>query len=65
MIDQKRLRDDLDALTAALVRKGVPADLVHQAAELDAGWRKAQTEADELRHHQKEASKAIGRAPAD
>ena len=58
MIDVAVLRDDPDALVAALGRRGVDID-VAALRELDAERRAARVEAEELRAQQKDAGKAI------
>ena len=58
MIDVALLRDDPDALVAALGRRGVDID-VAALRELDAERRSARVAAEELRAQQKAAGKAI------
>lgn len=62
MIDVKRLRTDLEATTAALARKRVPAEEVHRAASLDAAHRQALAQVEDLRGRIKSVSKAVGDA---
>jgi seryl-tRNA synthetase len=65
MIDPAALRNDLDATTAALARRGIPADEVQRLADLDAERRQKIAAVDQARADQKTASKAIGSASAD
>jgi seryl-tRNA synthetase len=65
MIDPAALRNDLDATTAALARRGIPADEVQRLADLDAERRQKIAAVDQARADQKAASKSIGSASAD
>jgi len=62
MIDPRRLRTELDAVKAALARRGVdPAD-VDRAAAVDARERAAKTAGDELRARVNALSREVGLA---
>ncbi len=60
MIDVRRLRVELEATTAALARKGVPATEVERAATLDVEHRRLAREAEDLRGRVKVLSKEVG-----
>lgn len=62
MIDVRLLRDEPDAVAAALARKGVPRSEVEAAAELDERLRKAITRRDEIRGRRNAISKDVGEA---
>src|SRR5215212_11055125 len=60
MLDARRLRTELDELKAGLARKGVDPAEVDNAADLDARWRLATSEAERLRSEVKGLSKQVG-----
>jgi seryl-tRNA synthetase len=60
VIDVRRLRVELEATTAALARKGVPATEVERAATLDVEHRRLAREAEDLRGRVKVLSKEVG-----
>jgi seryl-tRNA synthetase len=62
MIDVRRLRTELDDAKAALARKGVPAEDVQRAADLDAELRELSSKRDELRSQVNALSKQVGQA---
>ena len=62
MIDVRRLRTEPDAVKAALARKGVPAEEVDRAAELDARLRELAGRRDVIRAKVKTISQEVGRA---
>jgi seryl-tRNA synthetase len=62
VIDLRRLRVELEATKASLARKGVPAEEVERAAELDAQHRRLANNAEELRARIKVLSKQVGDA---
>ena len=49
MIDIRALREDPDAVKAALARRGVEASEVDAVLEADVGWRAKAKEAEDLR----------------
>ncbi len=61
MHDIRLVRDDADALKAALKLKGIDAD-VHRVADMDRSWRELTSEGDNLKAELNKASKAIGMA---
>ena len=62
MIDARRLRTDLAGVTAALGRRGVPAEEVERLADLDRRERTLKSRADDLRARVKTLSKLVGEA---
>ncbi|MEA2900626.1 MAG: seryl-tRNA synthetase [Actinomycetota bacterium] len=62
MIDARRLRTDLDGVTAALGRRGIPAAEVERLAGLDRRERTLKSKADDLRARVKTLSKLVGEA---
>jgi seryl-tRNA synthetase len=62
VIDARRLRTDLDGVTAALARRGVPAAEVERLAELHNRERSLKARADELRARVKTLSREVGEA---
>jgi seryl-tRNA synthetase len=60
MLDARRLRTELGELKAGLARKGVDPAEVDNAADLDARWRLATSEAERLRADVKALSKQVG-----
>ncbi len=62
MIDVRRLRTELDEVTAALARKGVDPAEVARAADLDARLRELTTRRDEQRARVNALSKEVGAA---
>ena len=62
MLDPRRLRTDLDAMKAALARRGADLDELDRAAALDARQRELATRAQELRTTVKALSAEVGRA---
>ena len=62
MIDIRLVRDDIDAVTAALARRGVDPGEVARLAELDVGARTAVGARDEVRAAVKALSKQVGEA---
>ena len=62
MIDVRRLRTERDAVKAALARKGVGAEEVDRAAELDARLRELAGRRDVIRAKVKGISAGVGRA---
>jgi seryl-tRNA synthetase len=60
MLDARRLRTELGELEAGLARKGVDPAEVDNAADLDARWRLATSEAERLRADVKALSKQVG-----
>ena len=65
MIDVRRLRTELDEVTAALARKGVDAADVERAAALDVRHRELAGRRDEIRAGVKALSQQVGRARRD
>ncbi|MFP5375681.1 MAG: serine--tRNA ligase [Acidimicrobiia bacterium] len=65
MIDVRRLRTELDALKAALARKGVDPAEVERAAALDVRRRELAGRRDEARAGVKALSQRVGRARRD
>ena len=53
MIDIRALRDDPDAVKAALARRGVDAAEVDAVVEADAAWRVSNARAEDLRREVK------------
>jgi seryl-tRNA synthetase len=65
VLDLKRIRDDPDAVRAALARRGQALDAaIEEIVELDRQWRAATTAAEGARASQKERSEAFGAAKA-
>src|SRR6516165_787849 len=62
MIDIRALRDDPDAVKAALARRGVEPAEVDAVVEADAAWRTSNARAEDLRREVKELSGQVGRA---
>jgi seryl-tRNA synthetase len=62
VLDARRLRTELGELKAGLARKGVDPAEVDNAADLDARWRLATSEAERLRADVKALSKQVGQA---
>jgi seryl-tRNA synthetase len=62
MIDIRALRDDPDAVKAALARRGVEASEVDAVAEADAAWRVSNARYEDLRREVKELSGLVGQA---
>jgi seryl-tRNA synthetase len=62
MIDIRLLREDLDAVAAALGRRGVDRATLEQARVLDERRRQLITEGDELRASQRQLGRAVGGA---
>jgi seryl-tRNA synthetase len=62
MIDIRALRDDPEAVKAALARRGVEAAEVDAVVEADAAWRASNARAEDLRREVKELSGQVGRA---
>ena len=65
MIDIRALRENPDALTSALARRGVRPEDVKQVLALDAERRALITRGDELRAEQRARSREIGAAPKE
>jgi seryl-tRNA synthetase len=65
MIDIRALRDDPDAVKAALARRGVEAAEVDAVVEADGQWRANQTRFESLRATVKELSRQVGQAKRD
>jgi seryl-tRNA synthetase len=59
MIDVRLLRDDPDAVKAALARRGVEAVEVDAVLEADTAWRASQKRAEDLRREVKELSEQV------
>ncbi|MBT8207420.1 MAG: hypothetical protein KJO18_04035, partial [Acidimicrobiia bacterium] len=64
MLDVALLRNDPEALAAAMTRRGVSVD-IDALADLDKRRRQARSEAEGLRSRQKEAGKAIAELDGD
>lgn len=62
MIDIRLLRDDPDAVKAALARRGVDPGEVDEVVEADAAWRTTNARAEDLRREVKELSGQVGQA---
>jgi seryl-tRNA synthetase len=62
MIDIRALRDDPDAVKAALARRGVEAAEVDAVVEADAVWRTKLKAAEDLRSEVKSLSREVGQA---
>ena len=62
MIDIRALRDDPDAVKAALARRGVEAAEVDAVLEADAAWRARVAGAEAMRAEVKELSRQVGQA---
>jgi seryl-tRNA synthetase len=65
MLDIRLLREDPDALGAALARRGVERAAIDRLLALDEERRRLITEGDELRAEQKQRSREIGAAKDD
>jgi seryl-tRNA synthetase len=65
MIDIRALRDDPNAVKAALARRGVEAAEVDAVIEADGQWRANQTRFESLRATVKELSRQVGQAKRD
>lgn len=65
MIDPRLLREDLDGVTAGLVRRGWSVDEVEAFANLEVSHRDLVGQVDRARARQKDASQGIGRATPD
>jgi seryl-tRNA synthetase len=65
VIDPRVLREDPDRVRAAQRRRGLSADVVDEAVEVDARRRSAITEFERLRGEQKSLGKRIPRASAE
>jgi seryl-tRNA synthetase len=65
MIDIRALRDDPDAVKAALARRGVEAAEVDAVIEADEEWRANQTRFESFRATVKELSRQVGQAKRD
>jgi seryl-tRNA synthetase len=65
VIDIKRLREESDAVKAALARRGVSGTQVDEVLALDEQRRALITEGDELRAEQKQKSREIGGASSN
>ncbi len=61
MLDIRRIRTDLDGLTAALARKGVDPAEVRAVHDLDVRQRDLATQRDDVRRRVKELSAEVGR----
>ncbi|HEX2038239.1 MAG TPA: serine--tRNA ligase [Acidimicrobiales bacterium] len=62
MLDVRRLRTDLEATKASLARKGADADVLDEAAALDARARELAQQRDDVRARIKALSKEVGAA---
>jgi seryl-tRNA synthetase len=62
MIDIRALREDPDAVKAALARRGVEATEVDAVLQADAAWRAKIKEAEDLRAEVKALSREVGQA---
>ena len=62
MLDPRRLRTDLDALKAAVARRGVETSDLDRAAALDVLQRELARERDDVRARVKQLSKQVGEA---
>lgn len=62
MIDIRALREDPDAVKAALARRGVEASEVDAVLEADASWRTKVKHAEDLRAEVKALSREVGQA---
>lgn len=62
MIDIRALREDPDAVKAALARRGVEATEVDAVLEADVAWRAKVKEAEDLRAEVKALSREVGQA---
>jgi seryl-tRNA synthetase len=65
MIDIRLLREDFEAVSAALSRRGVPPAQLKDLIALDEQRRSLITEGDELRGRQRQLGRAVGAAPTD
>ncbi|MPZ73777.1 MAG: serine--tRNA ligase [Nitriliruptorales bacterium] len=65
MIDIRLLRENFEATSFALTRRGVPVETLKQILALDEQRRALITEADELRARQRQLGRAVGAAPRD
>ncbi|ERH06250.1 MAG: seryl-tRNA synthetase [Halonotius sp. J07HN4] len=64
MLRRQFVRENPDAVRAALEQKGVAVDL-DQLLEIDAEWRSLKSEGDDLRHERNEVSSEIGQLKAE
>jgi len=64
MLRRQFVRENADAVRAALEEKGVDVDL-DQLLEIDAEWRSLKSEGDDLRHERNEVSSKIGQLKAE
>src|SRR5215211_1866657 len=62
MLDPRRLRTDLDAVTAGLARRGVDLSEINRAVALDAQERELRTVVEGMRARIKALSKEVGQA---
>lgn len=62
MIDIRALREDSDAVKAALARRGVEASEVDAVVEADVAWRAKVKQAEDLRAEVKALSREVGQA---
>lgn len=65
MIDLRALREDFEAVAAALGRRGVDRGELERLRDLDVRRRELITEGDRLRAEQKQSGKRIGQARSD
>jgi seryl-tRNA synthetase len=65
MIDIRALRDDLDAVKAALARRGVEPSEVDAVFEADVAWRAKVKNVDDLRAEVNALSRQVGQAKRD
>lgn len=65
MIDPRALRENFEAVAAALGRRGVDRGELERLRDLDARRRELITEGDRLRAEQKQAGKRVGQARSD
>ncbi len=65
MIDVRALRDDFDAVAAALGRRGVDTAALREVVDLDGRRRALLAEGDELRAAQRRLGREVGAASAD
>ena len=65
MLSLEQIRNETDAVRAALVRRAEDEDCLDEILALDAGRRAAITEGDELRARRNQVSREIGRARSE
>ncbi|MDP9022081.1 MAG: serine--tRNA ligase [Actinomycetota bacterium] len=65
MIDVRLLRDDPEAVIAALARRDIARSDVERVIDLDRRWREVTAEVEGLRAQQNARSRAIGTAPPE